>query len=155
MSDKKYVTEKRKWARYRVNEGAFVKFTKPRFFKFTKPRMVKLAPILDICDGGLAFQYEGQSMWSIDSNEMSISLPDDQMKIENVPFKIISDHKVYGISDSRDYRRCGVQFEQLTSDQKHQIDTFMHNHAMEPSTSPRAPISNNDGWYYVDLTTRR
>jgi len=49
--------ERRKYNRFKVAEGAFAKFHKPRLFKLIKPRIVKSAPIIDISLEGLAFQY--------------------------------------------------------------------------------------------------
>jgi hypothetical protein len=157
MNGKTIFAEKRKWPRYRVGAGAFVEFTKPRFFNLRKPGNGKLAPILDISTGGLAFQYESPAMWAIGSHRMSISIPDDQMIIEYVPFKVISDHKRYKIDRSREFRRCGVAFDRLTADHKIQIDRLMRNYRTSTKTPPDKPTrrSTRSGWQYVDLTTKK
>ena len=128
--------ERRKYNRFKVAEGAFAKFHKPRLFKLIKPRIVKSAPIIDISLEGLAFQYTDRTMWSPNFNELSISKAAVDVKIDNVPFKTISDFLASRFSDSTLIRRCGVKFGKLTPSEKLKEVADKYNTLFAPSTTP-------------------
>jgi len=128
ISGKSFI-EQRKHHRFKVKEGAFVGFYKPRVFKLGKPRLIKSAPIIDISLEGLAFQYTDFDMWSPNFDELSISKTDDEIKIGKVPFKAISDFLASRFSDSTFIRRRGVKFGKLTPNQKNHLRRFIQNQA--------------------------
>ncbi len=129
MTIKSNIIERRKQHRFKVKEGAFAEFHKPRFFKLGKSRMVKSAPIINISIEGLAFEYTDGDMWSPEFNELSISKTADDIQIEKVPFKAISDFLTSRPSDSMFIRRCGVKFGDLTPTQKDQLHRFIQIYA--------------------------
>jgi len=137
MSIRTDLVERRKHNRYKVKEGIVAEFQKPRLFKLGKPRIVKSAPIIDICLDGLAFQYTDRTMWSPNFNELSISKAAVDVKIDNVPFKAISDFLTSRLSDSTLIRRCGVKFGGLTPNQKEQLHYFIQDHTLDSHSKDR------------------
>lgn len=125
------IIEKRKQDRFQVEAGAVVEFSKPRFLNLGKPRVVKSAPIVNISGGGLAFEYEGRKMWSVEYQDLSITLKDGILRIENLPIKVISDRMVGNPLVSDRKRRCGVRFNSLSPEQKSQIRYILHHHTTE------------------------
>ena len=117
--------ERRKHKRFKVKEGAFVEFDKPRFFILDKPLVVRHAPLIDISRGGLAFKYVNREMWLHDYDELTISKRNNETKIDKVPFKVRSDCIIARISDSSSMRRCGVKFGNLNSNQRKNLFSFM------------------------------
>jgi len=130
MITRKDFVEQRRHARVRIKEGAFVELYKPRLFKLVKPRIANSAPIIDISGGGLAFQYTGRHMLSPDFFELTISTTTDKIKINEVPFKAVSDFPISRLSNHKFIRRRGVKFRQLTPNQKFQLDYFIKNHTI-------------------------
>ncbi len=131
---RKDFVERRKHKRYKVKEGAFVEFDKPRFFKLGKPLNVRLAPLIDISRGGLGFKYVDGEMWSHDYDELTISKCHNETKIDMVPFKVCSDFIISQISDSMSMRRCGVKFGNLNSSQKAKLNSFIHTQTISDHT---------------------
>jgi len=120
--------ERRKYNRFKVAEGVFAEFHKPRLFKLLKPRIVKSAPIIDISLEGLAFQYTDRTMWTPNFNELSILKAAVDVKIDNVPYKAISDFLASRPFDTTLIRRCGVKFRKLKPIQRNQLDYFIQDH---------------------------
>jgi len=127
--------ERRKHNRFEVKEGAVAGFHKPFLFGWGKSRIVKSAKITDISLDGLAFQYIDQNMWSPKYNELSISKTDDEIKIEKVPFKAVSDFTKSRLPNAKFLRRCGIRFGKLTPNQKHQLHYFI-----QDNTSTNQPM---------------
>ncbi len=125
---RKDFVERRKHKRFKVKEGTFVEFDKPRFFILDKPSNVRIAPLTDISRGGLGFKYVDREMWSHDYDELTISKCHNESKIDKVPFKVYSDFIIARISDSMSMRRCGVKFGNLKSDQRTNLYSFMDDH---------------------------
>ena len=131
MKNRKDFVERRRWNRFKVKDGVFVEFFKPRFLNLGKPHLVKSAPIIDVSLEGLSFQYIDCNMWSPDFNELAISHSEtDKIKIDKVPFKVVSDFPIARLSSSKFIRRCGIKFEKLTLNQKHRLQRFIQNHAV-------------------------
>jgi len=124
---RKDFVERRKHKRFKVKKGAFVEFDKPRFFKLGKP-LNGLAPLIDISRGGLGFKYVDGEMWSHDYDELTISKCHNEIKIDKVPFKVCSDSIIARISDSTAMRRCGIKFDNLESNQRTNLYSFMDAH---------------------------
>ncbi len=125
MTNKTDFTEKRKHKRFKVQEGACAEFHKPRLFKLGKPRIIESVPIIDISYKGLAFQYTDRNMWSHNFNELSISRIADEVKIDKVPYKVVSDFLISDFTKSIVLRRCRIKFGELTRSQKIQLDHFI------------------------------
>lgn len=132
MTIKKYFFDRRKRDRFDVNEGGFVEFNKPykpRLFNLGKPRTAKSAPIIDISFEGLAFEYVDHNMWSLDYDIFSISMKDENNKINQIPFKVVSDYAITRLPNSNYKRRCSIKFGQLTPATKLQLYSFINAHA--------------------------
>lgn len=129
--------ERRKHKRFKVKEGAFVGFTKPCFLKLDKPLTFEHAALVDISRGGLAFKYVDCEMQSDDFNALTISKGENEIKIDKVPFEVISDFTLSKIPSSKSLRRCGVKFGNLTSSQKSSLYSFIHTHTISDYTMDR------------------
>ncbi len=130
MITKKHFVERRRMKRFKVKEGTFAEFHKPRLFKLGKSRIIKSIPIIDISLKGLAFQYTDRNMWSPNFNELSISRIADEVKIDKVPYKAVSDYSISNVANSTFLRRCSVKFGELTPAQKSQLNHFIQNHTI-------------------------
>lgn len=130
MIIKSNFAERRKHHRFKVKEGALAEFYKPSLFKLRKPRITKSAPIVELSGGGLTFQYISRNLWTPNLNELSISEPDNKLKIGKLPFKTITDYSVSRVENAMSLRRCGVKFEELTPNQKYQLHYFIQNHTI-------------------------
>jgi len=129
MTSRKGFVERRKQDRFKVKEGAFVEFHKPPLFQWGKPRIVKTASIIDISIDGLAFQYIDLKMLSLDFYTLSISNITGEIKINEIPFKAISDFAISRVSSSEFIRRCGIKFEKLTPNQQSQLRRLIQHYA--------------------------
>jgi ribosomal protein L20 len=125
MSNKTGVIEKREHQRFKVKEGTFAEFHKPRLFKLGKSRIIASVPIVDISYKGLAFQYTDRNMWSHNFNELSISRIADEIKIDKVPYKAVSDFIKSDFAKDIVLRRCSTKFGELTPAQISQFDHFI------------------------------
>jgi ribosomal protein L20 len=128
MPNKTGVIEKRKHQRFKVKEGAFAEFHKPRLFKLGKSRIIKSVPIIGISYKGLTFQYTDRNMWSYNFNELSISRIADEVKIDKVPYKAVADFIISDFAKDIVLRRCIIKFGELTRSQKSQLDHFIQNY---------------------------
>ncbi len=123
MDKKKRVEhEQRKDKRFHLKEGAFV---------IPRARSRKLWQIMDISQGGLAFQYVANGERVYDSSDLDIAYSGASFYLEKVPFKAVSDLKVEnGIRwSSLKLRRCGIQFGELTRNQASLLKEFIQNQA--------------------------
>ena len=125
MTHKKNFVERRKQKRFKVEEGTIAEFQKLDFLKAGKPRIAKSAPIIDISLGGLSFYYIARDTWSVNFKTLTISKSADEIRIENVPFKTVSDFLLSRLQNSKPKRRCGVKFDELTPDQQSELNTFI------------------------------
>ncbi len=124
----KELVERREHKRFSAQGGAFA---------VLRPHFYKRGQIVDVGTGGLAFRYTTSIEQPCEPFELDISLdifsPDYHTSGANVsfslsdlPIKIISDFEIARIPfGSIAQRRCGVQFEKLTYDQKSKIEYFI------------------------------
>ncbi len=122
--------DRRKHHRFKVKEGALAEFYKPSLFKLGKPRVAKSAPLVELSAGGLTFQYISRNLWTQNLNELSISRPDNKLKIDKLPFKTVTDFSISRVENAMSLRRCGVKFEELTPTQKNQLHYFILDHTI-------------------------
>ena len=132
MTTVKSFVERRKHKRFRADEGILAEFHKPRFFKIGKPRLVKSVPITDISFGGIGFQYTARDMWPINFDTLTISNVTDEIRINNVPFTIISDRPISRFENSKSMRKCVVRFNELASDKISDLDALIQKHNEDP-----------------------
>jgi len=123
MGGKAVETERRKFTRFLAQDTAFA---------VLRPHFTKLGKIKDISGAGLASEYiayEGQSQ---DSLGIDIFLSGDSFYLARIPCKIRYDIKIaerYQTStDPIEWRRCGLQFGELTEEQAAQLEFFLKNH---------------------------
>ncbi|CAD7839260.1 MAG: hypothetical protein [Olavius algarvensis Delta 4 endosymbiont] len=119
--DRRYdYDEQRKAVRHKLSGNANVVLTQPRLFKFLKPEATKLA-IIDISMGGLQAQYVGTDMHQYEKNILSVETVDGALKIENIPYKVITDYSYTHLPNNTSLRRCGIKFDNLSDNQIRQI----------------------------------
>jgi hypothetical protein len=80
---------------------------------------------------GLKFTYMVDGKPPGPSFELDLFLADRAFFLKEVPFRTISDVPSDGIPlSSVETRECTVQFENLTSHQKDELESFIRNHTM-------------------------
>jgi len=109
MTTVKSFVERRKHKRLRAEERTLA--------EFHKPRLVKSVPIADISFGGIGFQYTAGDLWPINFDTLTISNVPDEIRIDYVPFKTVSDFPIFRLVNSKSMRGYGVKFGELTSEQ--------------------------------------
>ena len=108
--------EKRNFPRY---------ILKGRAIAVLSPTDIMPYQIIDISRNGLAFSYRGSEGWGDDLLELILQ-DDENFYLDKIPIRIISDSP---LDESSQYlRRCGVQFGELTPNQKAQLDYFIQKH---------------------------
>ena len=125
MNENKPRVRRRKWKRFKVVGGAIVLIKKTRFIEVGKPRLVELGPIIDISMGGIAVQYVEKKQRTIESDELAIALLPKEIKVEPIPFKIVSDIAVAQLPDGKTIRNRCMEFGKLTDYQSFQLESFI------------------------------
>ena len=123
--DRRGYNERRKSLRSKLKPGAFVYLKRPRTFKLLKPNNKRFAEILDISLTGLRAQYIATEMFKYEQDTLSIVTNDGKVKIDDIPFKIVSDNKITHLPNDTDLRRCGIKFEDISDSQKQQINQIV------------------------------
>jgi len=119
MTDTKQRVERRKHKRFQAWNGAFVALG---------PYSLKLGQIVNMSMGGLSFRYIGSREPSKMKTESKIFI-DNGFCLDDVPLETVSDCEAkQGSFASLVMRQSGVQFGELTQDQKSQLQFFIHNH---------------------------
>ena len=118
MTKKKRTVERRKHKRFRMQEDAFVAL---------KPHYEKTGHIIDISIDGLAFRYNDIGQPSSKSSELDIFFADDRFHLEKVPFETILDFETDSLMN---FRRCGVQFGELTDNQTSRLNNFIKDYTI-------------------------
>ena len=106
--------ERRQYERYQVNENVFT---------CCRLRSPKVAEVVDISEGGLAFSYVGKVGPSNEFLELDIVFPDGTDYISKVPCETVSER---ALGENR--RRCGAVFGKLTRDHRAKINFFIQNY---------------------------
>jgi len=114
------LAERRKHKRYTAPHGAFAVLAVESHF-------AKLGQIIDVSRGGLSFTYAGTKEWTSESLELGILFSEQKFRLDNVPFKTVSDFEMAGETPARDVviRRRGVRFGALTYEQKFELEQFI------------------------------
>ena len=110
--------EKRKFPRYIVKGRVIAKLS---------PNDIMPYQIIDISRNGLAFSYHGSEAWGDELLELML-FDDENFYLDKIPIRIISDSPLD--ESSQHLRRCGVQFGELTPNQKAQLEYFIQKHAV-------------------------
>jgi hypothetical protein len=117
-------SERREKLRFRPKEATFVAL---------RPNFVKLGKLLDINRDGLCFQYISRK----DTIKETVSVHIDMFISSNgyylpdVTCRLIYDKKIKKDSThliDLEYRRCGLQFDQLTRRQAEMLELYLQQH---------------------------
>ncbi len=124
---------KRLYKRYKVLDGIFV-------LLHPSSHSSRLGGMVDISKGGLSFQFIDTKGVENSYSELDIFVSGHGIKVESLPFEIISD--IMMETESPFYpvvtRRLGVKFSPLTEAKKNQIYSFIQKHAIY-DTLPDSP----------------
>ena len=130
----KDTTERRGHRRFKVNAQAFAVF---------RPEFRKVGRIGDISQGGLSFEYidtagagkeAADSTETLPSLELDIFVKDNSFYVSRLPIVVVQENSLDNVSDTQGQdpvsKSCHVQFQDLSSRQKNQIDFFIENHVV-------------------------
>jgi hypothetical protein len=123
MLERKVKQERRQDKRFKAAEGAFAALMDPGG---------KLGQIKDISTRGISFLYIGKDDEPTVTNHLKIILGGSGLYMDNVPIKKIADFEVeseYSFSTIK-MRQIGLQFCDLTPEQKHRLQDFIENHTI-------------------------
>jgi hypothetical protein len=124
MTNGNELIERRKDKRFEAPAGLFVAF---------KPHDARLGEIIDISMGGLAFRYLATKKLSNGSYKLKIFLTEGDFYLHDLRFETVTDFGTFQIPHtSITMRRSGLQFGELTPDQRAQLKHFIHNHTAGP-----------------------
>ena len=117
-------TERRRHPRYPVQRGAVA---------FADTSINRLGHVEDIGMGGVAFRYmyfddEGES-----TNTLNLYYPKYNFYLKRLPVRLITDIEEFNPSQFKTVvmKRCGMQFLNLTPEQKKQIERFISLYTIE------------------------
>jgi c-di-GMP-binding flagellar brake protein YcgR len=110
--------ERRKDKRLLVLEAAFVCFD-------ANPAM--MARIVDVSTGGLGFTYRASKRRTDDWFTLEILCILYDISLQGIPVRTISDSE----TTVKGVRRCDIQFERLTEEQKHELEQFIQRCTIE------------------------
>jgi len=127
----KPAVRRRKWKRFKVKGSGIVLLRKTRLLEFGKPKLVEFGPIVDISMGGLAVQYMEDKNRTFDSDELAISATVDDVKVDPIPFKTISDKEVSHIPGGKAIRNRCVEFGKLNTYQAYQLESYIQENTAE------------------------
>jgi hypothetical protein len=126
VKERRIGIERRKHQRYQVKDIAFAKLWSMNENDYVKD----MGQLLDISPDGLALHC------SVDTEKieghcgLGIFVSGSDFSIEKIPFKIVSNVEMTDkpTLNLRAGRRYGIQFKELTADQKSKLDYFLQNH---------------------------
>ena len=119
MTDRK---EQRKSKRFQAPKGTFVGIG---------PEFNKVGPLIDLSMTGLAFDYVGTEE-TPKGSYVDIFVTDGEFYMGNLPIKPMRDCQIVDKdpSASSTLRRCGVEFDKLTDQQKAGLERFIQEHTV-------------------------
>ncbi len=121
-------SERRKQQRFLANGGALVMTGKLRFFNLGKPRFIKFGPVINISKGGVSIQYISSKKKPDKYTELSITMPAEDLKLDNISFETVTDFQKTEFLKSKKIRQRCIKFHNLTESQMFQVDYFLDNH---------------------------
>jgi len=123
MAKKRNQAERRRFKRFRVQEGAFAAL---------RPHFTKLGQIIDTGEGGLAFRYVAIEQLSEEGSELDIVFAGSAVYLQKLPVRVISDVPMPKESPFGAFvtRRLSVQFGKLSPRQRSQLDLFLCEHTL-------------------------
>ena len=133
MTAKKGTAKRRKWKRYESRWVMTVAYKKSGFLNFGKTGYVKLGPVIDISMNGLAVQYIGEKKRNDKSSALYILGPDEEVLLESIPYKVISEDQSVELPDSKKIWNRTVQFGSLTPVHKFQLKQLIEKGILDDS----------------------
>ena len=123
MPDIKISRERRQQKRFKAQEGAFAALV---------DQESRLGQIKDISLDGLSFRYIDSHEKLRQASELKIILGNRGLYLDKLPFKIISDFEIENefIFSSVNMRQIGLEFGELSTGQRDQLDQFIKHHTI-------------------------
>jgi hypothetical protein len=119
----KTTVERRKHKRFSVSKGAFVAL---------RPSENGVGRLIDISMSGLTFDYVTMQAPSVKATELDVFLTDSTFRLLEIPCQSVWDLTTFDFPTTPLHkRRCGVEFRDLTSHQKLQIEHFIENYTVD------------------------
>ena len=117
-------TEHRKMARLLPKSLTFVA---------VRPEFAKLGRLIDITMEGLCFQYvvHEEGMDDMTSFKVDIFVENNGFYLQNLPCKLVYDtanEREITFSSSIVYRRCGLQFREVSREHSDQLETYLRDY---------------------------
>ncbi len=137
----KHYFDRRKNQRFLANGGTLILTRKPLFLNFGKTRLIKFGPVINISEGGISTQYISSKKRSEKYNQLSIIMPAEDLKLDNIFFETVWDFQKTEFLKSQTIRQRCIRFHDLTDAQKFQIEYLLENHTTGPVNDRR---SNKD-----------
>ena len=126
----------RRAPRRAVRPGLYVTFKKtPRFRFIGKSQILHSAALIDISSEGLRARYTASDKWSSPFDHIAIIDTDNQVIVDDIYCKIISDFEVDYTPDRGHDRVCGIKFDQLTRRQRAKLSKFIKKHTVRAKES--------------------
>ena len=123
MTDTKMLDERRRQKRFIAEEGAFAALV---------DQESRLGQIKDISIRGLSFRYIDNHEKLNNAQELKIILGNQGLYLDRLPFVKISDFEIeseFSFSTIK-MRQIGLQFGELTAEQKMQLERFIQQHTI-------------------------
>lgn len=131
--DRRRHPDDQRWhMRYKAKSGLFVIFRRPARFKLWKSYRVYAASIIDISLKGIRAQYTASNMWPYDVDTLSIATADENVLIDSVPYKLISDRIAMTAPNTGNLRRIGIKFVNLSDHHIWQLLSILQNYTQHP-----------------------
>ena len=120
MLNAKVQPDRRQYKRFRVQDGAFV---------IIRPSDTGVGRLKDISMGGLRFEYMSWHATPIEAANLDIGVTGTTFGLYNVPCQTIWEETIYKEPEASLYwKRCGVEFGELTQAQIFQLEHFIQNY---------------------------
>jgi hypothetical protein len=130
MNQKMTFPHRRKWKRFTIKGGGLVILEKPRIMGLLGQSNIELGPIVNISMGGLAAQYIENKRRMSSTNKLSIKMPDKNIIVDKISYKIIADFEVAEMPDGKKIRNRCVEFLNMNSYQTFRLDDFIKSHSI-------------------------
>ena len=119
----KTTVERRRHKRFSVSEDAFV---------VLRPLNSGVGRLIDIGMGGLTFDYVYTQPTSVKATELDVFMTNSLFRLREIPCQSVWDLTTYDIPTTPLHRRrCGVEFGDLTPNQRLQIEHFIKKHTVD------------------------
>ena len=124
MAARGELAERRQYKRFQAKSGAFA---------LSKASVNTLGQIVDISQGGLAFEYMARGETTNGTAEIDILFAERFFYLQSLPCKVISDSEItlQNPFSSIRMRRLSVEFTKLTPKQRSELKHFIDHHTSE------------------------